>query len=107
MAFVGLRREFLVLLAVPSVGQSRTAGMGARSLGFVRHELSFGHEKTREVFPGSRLDLSECTVVRKADCAQLLFSDNLTFGCNVDRHEDEKSPGGFPRALDWTCLSVR
>jgi hypothetical protein len=87
MAFVGPRRLFRMHLAVPAVGETGTTGMAARSLWFVGHwRLSFGHEKTREVFPGSVwLLVSDGRVARKRNCCQLLFSDDSTIGCSGHR----------------------
>ena len=57
--------------------------MAARSLGLVGHErISFGQKESPGWLPELFMDLSECTVSRKAYWAQLLFSDNLTIGFN-------------------------
>jgi hypothetical protein len=63
VALVGPRSHFRMLLAVPSVGEARTARMAARSLGFVGHKgYSFRQKESPGGFPELQMDLSECTV---------------------------------------------
>ena len=67
VALVGPGSHFRMLLAVPSFGESWTARMAARSLGLVGHEgYSFGQKESPGGFPELCMDLSECTVSRKA-----------------------------------------
>ncbi|MDD4450356.1 MAG: hypothetical protein PHS76_06595 [Sphaerochaeta sp.] len=67
VSFVGPGSLFRMLLAVPSFGESWTARMAARSLGLVGHEgYSFGQKESPGGFPELCMDLSECTVSRKA-----------------------------------------
>ena len=68
VALVGSRSLLRMLLAVPTFGESWTAWVAARSLGLVGHwGFSLGQKESPGVFPELCMDLSECTVVRKAD----------------------------------------
>lgn len=68
IALVGPRCLFRMLLAIPSFVESWTARMAARSLGLVGHEgYSFGQKESPGGSPELCMDLSECTVPRKAD----------------------------------------
>ena len=67
MAFVGSRSLFRMLLAVPAVGEPRTAWVAARSLGLVGHKrVSSEQKESPGGIPELCMDLSECTVSRKA-----------------------------------------
>jgi len=68
MAFVGSRSLFRMLLAIPTFGESRTAWMAARSLGFVGHRgFSLGQKESPGGIPELCMDLSECTIARKVN----------------------------------------
>jgi hypothetical protein len=56
-----------MLLAVPTVGEMWTAWVAARSLGLVWHrEFSLGQKESPGGIPELCMDLSECTVAKKA-----------------------------------------
>ena len=67
VAFVGPCSLFRMFLAVPSFGEIGTAWMAARSLGLVGHRgFSLGQKESPGGIPELCMDLSECTVSRKA-----------------------------------------
>ena len=67
VALVGPRSLFRMHLAVPTIGEIGTTRMAARSLGLVGHRgFSLGQKESLGGFPELCMDLSECTVSRKA-----------------------------------------
>ena len=67
VALVASRCLFRMLLAVPSFGEIGTTRVAARSLRLIGHRgVSLGQKESPGGFPELCMDLSECTVSRKA-----------------------------------------